>query len=142
MSHKRTYFIAVLLAGMTFAASGGIQASEKAVFAEEGRAVAPRVARDVRIPFANTGGIRDWHPDGNQALYIQDRHGRWYHATLMGPCFDLPYSEQVAFLTRGTDSLDKFSAVAVRGRRCQFSSLVPSAPPPSKAKQRRPSGRG
>jgi hypothetical protein len=139
MNVKAIYLVAVLLAGMTFAASGGIRASEKAIMAAEGKSAAPaaRASSDVRIPFANSGGIRDWQPDGHEALFIQDAHGRWYRATLMGSCNDLPYSERIAFLTDGTGSLDKFSAVAVKGQRCQFNSLVPSAPPPSKAKRAR-----
>lgn len=142
MGEKITYFIAVLAAGAVFAASGGIRASEKAVQTEMGhsRTIAARPGADARIPFANSGGIRDWHPDGTRGLYVQDAHRRWYYATLFGPCFDLPYTESVAFLTRGTDSLDKFSAVAVRGQRCQFSSLVVSGPPPAKA--RRHKGKG
>ena len=139
MSERPPYLVALLLAALAFSASGGIHASEEAVRAEEGKPAptAPRQA-EARIPFANSGGIRDWRPDGSEALYVQDAHGRWYRATLFGPCFDLPYSERVAFLTHGTDALDKFSAVAVRGQRCQFRSLVPSAPPPGKAKARNP----
>jgi hypothetical protein len=144
MGEKITYFIAVVAAGAVFAASGGIQASEKAVQTELGqaRATAPRAVPDASIPFPNSGGIRDWHPDGTQGLYVQDAQGRWYHATLMGPCFDLPYTESIAFLTRGADSLDKFSAVAVRGRRCQFSSFVASAPPPAKARRHKDKSHG
>lgn len=139
MSEGRPYFVAFMLAAMAFSASGGIHASEEAVRAEEGKPppAALPAAADVRIPFANSGGIRDWQPDGSEALYIQDSRGRWYRATLFAPCFDLPYSDRVAFLTRGNDVLDKFSSVLVRGKRCQFSTLVPSAPPPGKAKARK-----
>jgi hypothetical protein len=131
MGEKARYLVAVLAAGTAFVASGGIHAAEKAIQAEEG---ARKLGVEATIPFVNHGGIRDWHPDGLEALYIQDAQGRWYHATLMGPCFDLNGTEAVAFLTRGPDQLDKYSSISVRGRRCPFSSLVTSAPPPKKAK--------
>lgn len=139
MADKKTYAIAVLFAGAIFAVSGGIQASETAVKAEEAAVKsaptqpAPRaLGVDASIAFANAGGIQDWHPDGTKALFVQDRHGLWYHATLMTPCFDIVSTEDVAFITRGPDDLDKFSSVQVRGQRCQFDSFVTSAAPPAK----------
>ena len=146
MADKKTYAIAVLFAGAIFALSGGIQASETAVKAEEaaavksaaspGQAVSRALGVDASIPFANNGGIRDWYPDGTGALFVQDVHGLWYRATLMAPCFDLTTTEGVAFLAGGPNSLDKFSAVQVRGQRCQFNSFVTSVAPPAKTPRR------
>lgn len=137
MAEKGTYLLALLMAGTAFAMTGGIHATETAVEqVEAGQAPAAPATRppgvDATIPFVNHGGIRNWRADGTDALYIEDAHGNWYRATLMGTCVDLPYVEQIAFLTRGGDTLDKFSAIAVKGHRCPISALVTSAPPPRK----------
>lgn len=129
---------ALAAALLTFAVTGGIQASEQAVRAQE-QGATPAAARtdaaigvDAQIPFANSGNIRDWRPDGMDALYVQDGRGRWYRAALIGACVDLPNANQVAFLTQGPDVLDKFSAISVRGKRCPFSALLTSAAPPNR----------
>ena len=97
-------------------------------------AAAPPAAREASIPFVNMGSIRDWRADGDKGLYVQDLHGKWYRATLMGTCPDLPFAEVIGFETRGIDTLDKFATVIVRGRRCAFSSFVTSSPPPARHK--------
>lgn len=86
------------------------------------------------IPFVNMGSIRDWRADGNSALYIQDLQRRWYHATLMGPCADLPFANAIGIETRGVDTLDRFGTIFVHHQRCAIQSFVASAPPPKKAK--------
>ena len=88
---------------------------------------------EVSIPFINHGGIRDWRADGDSALYVQDIHNRWYHATLMSRCIDLPFAETIGFDTRGNDSFDRFASVVVRGQRCPVTAIAASAPPPKKA---------
>lgn len=110
-----------------------------ALFAEQSYGAPPQpvvAAKDASIPFVNSGSIRDWRADGNEALYVQDVHGRWYHARLMGPCHDLPYAERIGIETRGIDTLDKFGSVIVRGQRCHIQSLVRSEAPPSKARHK------
>lgn len=131
MGRITIYASALTAAFFAFAVTGGIQASEKVVKAEE-HALTPAalIGADAEIPFANSGNIRDWHADGTNALYVEDARGRWYHASLIGSCMDLPTANQIAFLTRGPDQLDKFSAISVHGRQCQFSALVTSAGPP------------
>jgi len=94
------------------------------------RAAAPA---DITIPFVNHGGIRDWAADGDHGLYVQDAHNRWYYASLMSPCTNLPYAEGIGFETRGVDTFDKFSSVVVRGQRCPVTDLVASAGPPKKS---------
>lgn len=95
----------------------------------------PVTAKDASIPFVNSGSIWDWSADGDSAIYIQDIHRQWYHATLMGPCIDLPFAQRVGFETRGIDTLDKFGAIVVRHQRCAIQTMVKSDPPPSKAKR-------
>ncbi|HEX7854922.1 MAG TPA: DUF6491 family protein [Sphingobium sp.] len=148
MAWKSIYATAFAAAFAAFAATGGIHAAEKAAVAvereEKAAAAAPArpLGKDATIPFANSGNIRDWHPDGLNALYVQDARGQWYRASLMGPCNELPTTETIAFLTRGPDQLDKYSAVGVRGQRCQFSALVTSAAPSKRDKIKATAAKG
>jgi len=132
MAWKTVYATALAAAFAAFAITGGIRASETVIRAEEH--LAPAAGVDSTIPFANSGNIRDWRPDGTDGLYVQDSRGNWYRAALAAPCTDLPNADQIAFLTRGPDQLDKFSAIAVRGERCSFTTFVTSAAPPKREK--------
>lgn len=122
-------WVAAAAAVFAFGASGGIQASERALEAGDQQKVAPVEAS---IPFVNHGSIRNWRADGRDGVFIQDVSGKWYRATLMGSCIDLPFAEAVGFDAGAVGRLDKFSSVIVRGQRCPFASLVASSPPPSK----------
>jgi Family of unknown function (DUF6491) len=92
---------------------------------------------DARIPFVNHGGVHNFVADGDDGLWIEGQHRDWYYAKLIGPCWDLPYANAVGFVTRGSDTLDKFSQIVVRGKQCQITSLVTSAPPPSKTERKK-----
>jgi hypothetical protein len=96
----------------------------------------PAKPREASIPFVGMGSIRDWRADGSNALYVQGIGNRWYHATLMGPCNDLPFANTIGFDVRGTNQLDRFGTVVLRHQRCPITSLVESGPPPKKAKRR------
>jgi hypothetical protein len=90
-------------------------------------------SEDVSIPFANTGGIRDWHADSDRGLWIQDVHGKWYYATVMSPCIGLNFAQRIGFDTRPMGSFDKFSSIVVpREGRCSVQTLRPSGAPPRK----------
>jgi hypothetical protein len=89
---------------------------------------------EASIPFVNYGGIWNWQADGDSALYIQDQHRQWYHATLMSPCTDLPFALTVGFRSPGVDQLDRFSSIQVGHQQCQIQSLVTSGSPPVKGK--------
>ncbi len=89
---------------------------------------------DVRIPFANYGGINDWRADGSSAIYIQGRNRSWYHAELLGSCTDLPFAEHVGFVVEPNGEFDRFSEIIVGHQRCILKSLTKSEPPPTKAK--------
>jgi hypothetical protein len=92
---------------------------------------------EASIPFANTTGIRNFRADGDDALWIEGRRGEWYRAELFGPCIGLDHALRVGFVTRGTNTLDRFGQVLVEGSKCQISSLVTSAAPPTKAKPKK-----
>lgn len=121
----RHLLIASLLAA---AAAGPVFAQEPTLSTE---------TREASIPFVNHGGIRDWQENGDDSLYIQDQHRQWYIATLMGTCTGLRFATVIGIETRGTDTLDRFGTIMVRGDRCALTSLVKSDPPARKAKGQR-----
>ena len=106
------------LAGMLLIAAGTAFAAD------------PGQPKEASIPFADMGSIDNFDPVDEYTLYVQDVHQRWYKATLLGPCNDLPFATAVGFDVRGTHTLDRFSSVIVNGRSCAFKSFVESGPPP------------
>lgn len=94
-----------------------------------GTAIAADGTKEASIPFADMGSIRNFDPVDSHTLYIEDVHGQWYKASLMGPCIDLPFATAVAFDVGGTRTLDRFSSVIVNGNRCAFASLVETDTP-------------
>lgn len=97
---------------------------------------APPKPTEAGIPFINHGGIHDWRAIDRQTLYIQDIHRHWYRATMLGDCIDLDFANAIGFDAGPTDTLDRFSAIIVRGQRCPLSSLTASGPPPKTSKKR------
>jgi Family of unknown function (DUF6491) len=99
----------------------------------------PDPSAEARIPFAHFGGVRNFEADGTDAVYLQDRGRRWYHAELAGPCRELPWAFGIWIDTRGSATFDRFSSLIVGHDRCQLLSLTRSAgPPPRKHKGHRP----
>jgi hypothetical protein len=86
------------------------------------------------IPFANHGGVLDWHVVDDTTLLIQDIHGQWYVAKVIGPAFTLPSTEHLGFVTEPSGTLEKFSAIIVRGQRFPIISLTLTDPPAAKTK--------
>ena len=93
-----------------------------------------RAKQDVSIPFANHGGVWNWRASGDQTVYFQDGHRQWYRAELFSPAHDLPFVEFIGIDSRPNGSLDKWSAIYVRGQRYPFASFEKVDGPPSKAK--------
>jgi hypothetical protein len=94
------------------------------------------VTPEPSIPFANHGGIRDWRADRDRGLWVQDVNGKWFYASLMGPCTGLNFAETIGFDTRPMGTFDRWSAVVVpRYGRCVVQTLTPSDGPPRKQKQ-------
>lgn len=115
------------------AAAASLAAALPAYAAATGGAGIAPSEPQASIPFVDQGSIRDWRAGGHDTLYVQDIQNRWYRASLMGPCIDLPFTETIGFDARGTNRFDRFSSIRVRGRNCALTSLVASAPPPKKA---------
>ncbi|MEP7243735.1 MAG: DUF6491 family protein [Gammaproteobacteria bacterium] len=90
--------------------------------------------RDVTIPFANRGGIKDWQADSDHGLWVQDVHSKWYYAKFLGTCTGLSFAQSIAFDTKPVGTFDRFSSVIVpREGRCAVQSLEKSGAPPRKS---------
>tara|TARA_A100001391_G_scaffold119169_4_gene81023 strand:- start:21196 stop:21579 length:384 start_codon:yes stop_codon:yes gene_type:complete len=109
--------LALALASLAIVASPAVAVAQST----DGQAAQSEEAdQPARIPFANTTGIRDWRPDGRDAVYIQDVHRNWYRAELYSPAFDLPYEMFIGIDAGPTGTLDKFGAIYVDGQRYPF----------------------
>jgi hypothetical protein len=85
---------------------------------------------EASIPFANRGGIFDWHADKDRGLWVQDVHRNWYYAKFMGPCIGLDFANSIGFDTRPLGNFDRFSSVFVPGTgRCTVQSFTVSESP-------------
>ncbi|MBT2188135.1 DUF6491 family protein [Sphingobium nicotianae] len=129
MSQFQQFTIASAMAALAFTMSGGVQAAEQAVKAEES------AQADASIPFVNHGGVRDWQAAGDNKVYIQASSGKWYLATLATPSPDLAFATAIGFETKGIDRLDRFGSIVVAGQRYPLASLVESTAPPPKPKK-------
>jgi hypothetical protein len=98
---------------------------------------APAPAREAQIPFADKT-IWNWQVVDDRTVLIQDRGRRWYKATLLGPCVNLPFAERLGFESNSDGAFDKFSAIHVREQRCPLVSLVKTTAPPKKSKAKNP----
>jgi hypothetical protein len=106
-----------------------------AVPAASATAPAPAAPREVQINFANHGGIWNWEVVDSTTVLIQDRSRRWYKATLLVNCIDLPFEQKIGFESNADGSFDKFSAIQTRQLRCPLSSLVRTDAPAKRAKK-------
>lgn len=86
---------------------------------------------EVRIPFASFGAIRNFRPVGDNVVYLEATHRRWYRAELNGPCISLPGALRIRFDTRfNGDTLDNTSTLIVGGEPCRITSLTRADGPP------------
>jgi Family of unknown function (DUF6491) len=111
-------------------AAAGSQASDASGTAAASAAPAPEAS----IPFANHGGIYNWKVVNDRTVLIESQSRRWYKATLLSSCFDLPFAERLGFESNADGSFDKFSMITARHQRCPLISLVETAAPSKKSK--------
>lgn len=98
---------------------------------------APEIGKPATIPFIRFGAINDFEADSDKGIYLQDMHRRWYYASLIGPCIDLPFATRIGVDTRfANDTLDSTGVILVGHDRCHISQLTTSGPPPKKAKHK------
>ena len=94
-------------------------------------------AEQVRIPFASFGGIRNFRAVGDDVVYLEGTHRRWYRAELNGPCINLPAALRIGFDTRYNGStLDNSSTLIVGGEPCRIMSLTRADGPPPRRSRR------
>jgi hypothetical protein len=86
------------------------------------------------IPLSEFGNIYDWRPDGAAGIYIETDDRRWFHATFMTPCENLPFTEHVGVRTTPPLPITQFDSIEVRGENCFFQTLERVSGPPA-AKQ-------
>jgi hypothetical protein len=94
------------------------------------------VREEVRIPFASFGAIRNFRPVGDDVVYLEGTHRRWYRAELNGPCIPLPAALRIGFDTRfNGNTLDNTSTLIVEGEHCRIMSLTRAdGPPPRRSR--------
>lgn len=98
------------------------------------RAPAPE---QVRIPFATFGTIRNFRPVGDDVVYFESTHRRWYRAELATRCYELQSALRIGFDTRFSgSSLDNTSTLIVGRERCRIVSLTRADGPPPRRRRR------
>jgi hypothetical protein len=131
---KSNELLLIALMVTSAAAAAGPREDAVAPVAPVAPAATPATAspREVQINFANRGGIWDWDVVDSKTILIQDRARRWYKATLLVNCVDLPFEQKIGFESNADGSFDKFSTIQTRQMRCPLSSLVRTDAPVKK----------
>ena len=76
--------------------------------------------------------LRDWLADGERGLWIQAGDLKWFYARFAHACRGLAATNSLLFETRGSDSIDRSSAVLVPGSgRCTMLTFGRSVGPPT-----------
>jgi hypothetical protein len=94
-------------------------------------------APEAQIAFANHGGIYNWQVVDDRTVLIQSQNRKWYKATLLSSCFNLPFAERLGFESNSDGSFDKFSSIQVRNQKCPLISLVETTAPAKKVKAKK-----
>ena len=121
--------MAMALAGASLAAD---DSSSKTESSKDGNAV---------IYFANLPHTIDsWQNDGTKGIYLRVGLKKWYYATFMAPCIDLPFTEKIGIGSDATGRVDKFSSIVVPTatipQRCYFKTVDEVDGPPKKSKDK------
>ena len=120
---------------LTLALAAGVALASPAS-AKSRPAPEPVIGQEAKIPFVNFRGIRSFHAEDDDVVYLQDYRRRWYRAELNGPCHGLNWAMRVAVDARGSSTFDRYGVLLVGDERCMLSSLTHSGPPPRKASKR------
>ena len=73
--------------------------------------------------------IKDWQAKSNQELVIETYSGNFYRAKTFNQCIGLRIAEDLAFVTRGGNTIDAFSSIVLPdGTRCGFRTFEPVTP--------------
>lgn len=117
-------FASILLAASLLLGTGAASAAEQPT----------RIGtKEVGISYAANGGIRDWHAEDENGIYLMDRTGRWYYARFSHRCFNLPSLQSLVFTTDpATGRFDHFSTVGTGQLSCDVASVVKAERPAAK----------
>jgi hypothetical protein len=99
-----------------------------------GHASAADRVENVSIPFADSGGIDEWHAVDDKTVYLRSRTRQWYKAELFAPCNGLGFATAIGYVPEPTGSFDKNSSIVVDGQRCKLMTLQKSEKPEPKKK--------
>jgi hypothetical protein len=87
--------------------------------ASKPRTPPPITGEEAVIPFANLrGGIRSFHADDRDTVYLQDRSRDWYKAEIAGTCINLPWATRIGIDSRFGSTFQRGSTLIVEGDRC------------------------
>ena len=90
----------------------------------------------VRIPFATFGTISSFRPVGDDVVYLEGTHRRWYRAELAPRCHELQSALRIGFDTRFSgNTLDNTSTLIVGRERCRIVSLTRADGPPPRRRR-------
>jgi hypothetical protein len=89
----------------------------------------PQLGVETRIVFPNFGAIRNFVANGQDGIWLEDQHRRWYYGEVFGGCLGLNYAQTIGFDTKGSSTFDRFSAIIVDGQECKLQSLVTAEKP-------------
>ena len=115
-------------------AAGAVLAAPAASKPKDAPAI---TGEEAEIPFAHLrGGIRSFHADDRDTVYLQDRRRNWYKAEVAGACIGLPWAMRIGIDTRFGSTFQRGSSLIVEGDRCMVTSLVRSEKPVRRASRR------
>jgi hypothetical protein len=92
---------------------------------------------ETTIPLLYPERLRDFEPDGDRAVFVQDMRFRWYHLDLNRPCRSLRFIDTIGVRSRFTYALDRNDDVVADGERCTIARIVASGPPVRDADRKR-----
>ena len=84
---------------------------------------------ETTIPLLYPERLRDFEPDGDRAVYVQDMRRRWYRVELNRPCYALPFVDTIAVRSRFSYTLDRNDDLIADGERCAVQRITTSAAP-------------
>ena len=127
------FAVTAVFAGLLVCAAHGALAADGDGSAPKGvTAIDASTSRpgDASIPFADHGGIFDWHADGTRGIWVQGTNRKWFYGTFMSACTGLDHADAVGFVTSPSDDLDHWSYVVIRGTvPCHFANFTTSEAP-------------
>lgn len=84
------------------------------------------------IDYAAGGGIRDWHAEDANGIFIRDSANNWHYARFTGPCPGVVREQQIAFEPDPLGRFDELSRVRTQTETCAVASIQASQPPAAK----------